>query len=279
MTNAANRQVVLVTGASSGMGKAFVKALLAEGMTVYAVARRVEQMQDLEQLGAFTMGMDITREADVEAVVQWIETTHGSVDVLINNAGFGMYGAMEDISIEEARYQFEVNLFGLARLTQRVLPSMRRKKSGEIINISSMGGKVYTPLGSWYHATKHALEGWSDCLRIELSAFNIDVVIIQPGVIETEFGDVMVEPMLKRSGSGPYQGMAQALAKATRASYSPGRSSSPEVITDLVLQAIKARKPKTRYAAGKYAKLMMCVRKWLGDRVFDKLVLFTVKSA
>lgn len=272
-----DKKVALVTGASSGMGKDFTKALLAEGMVVYAAARRVEQMADLKQAGAIPLRMDVTKEDELQAAVNRIEADHGGVDVLINNAGFGMYGAMEDTSIDDARYQFEVNLFGLARLTQLVLPSMRRKKAGRIINISSMGGKMYTPLGSWYHASKHALEGWSDCLRLELSPFNIDVVIIEPGVIKTEFGEVLMEPMLKRSSNGPYSKMAQSVANATRESYKAGNSSDPGVITDLIVKAVKARRPKTRYAAGKYAKLMMFVRKWFGDRVFDKLILSTVK--
>ncbi len=269
----ATKNVVLITGASSGMGKAFAKALLAEGMTVYAAARRVEQMADLATLGAIVLKMDITQQDEVHAAVQRNEQDHGGVDVLINNAGFGLYGAMEDTSLDDARYQFEVNLFGMARLTQLVLPSMRAKRSGKIINMSSMGGKIYTPLGSWYHATKHAVEGWSDCLRLELSPFNIDVVVIEPGAIATEFNDVLVEPMLKRSGSGPYRTMAQAFAAAAKR----GGGSDPQVIVRLVVQAIHARKPKTRYAGGQYAKHLMFIRKWFGDRVYDRMILATAR--
>ncbi len=273
-----DERVALVTGASSGMGKEFARALLAEGMVVYAVARRAEKMNDLAEQGAQVMAMDITDDAQIRAVVDRIGSEHGGVDVLINNAGFGMYGAVEDTAIDDARYQFEVNLFGLARLTQLVLPAMREKRAGRIINISSMGGKVYTPLGAWYHATKHALEGWSDCLRLELAEFGIDVVIIEPGAIETEFGDVMVGPMLERSGSGAYARLANAMAKATRDSYDkPGASSPPKVIVDLVLKAVRARRPKTRYVAGKFARPMMFVRKWFGDRVFDKAVMSAVR--
>jgi NAD(P)-dependent dehydrogenase (short-subunit alcohol dehydrogenase family) len=273
----ANKKVVLVTGASSGMGKAFAKALLAEGMIVYAAARRVEQMADLASLGAVALKMDITRQDDVQAALQRIEQEHGGVDVLINNAGFGLYGSMEETSLDDARYQFEVNLFGVARLTQLVLPSMRAKRSGKIINMSSMGGKIYTPLGSWYHATKHAVEGWSDCLRLELRPFNIDVVIIEPGAIATEFNGVVIGPMLKRSGSGPYGKMAQAVASAAEASEKRGGGSDPQVIVSLVLRAIRAHKPKTRYAGGQYANLLLFVRTWFGDRVFDRLVLATVR--
>jgi short-subunit dehydrogenase len=140
-----------------------------------------------------------------------------------------------------------------------------------------MGGKMYTPLGSWYHATKHAVEGWSDCLRLELKPFGIDVVIIEPGIIRTEFGEVLIEPMLERSGNGPYSKMAHAVASATNTSYERGGASDPRVIVDLVLKAVRADTPRTRYAAGKYAKPMMFIRKWFGDRMFDRMVLSTVK--
>lgn len=243
---------------------------------MYAAARRLELMADLATRGATPIKMDITHEDEVKAALERIEREQGGVDVLINNAGFGMFGAMEDTTIDDARYQFEVNLFGLARLTQLVLPSMRNKRAGRIINISSMGGKVYTPLGSWYHASKHAVEGWSDCLRLELSPFNIDVVIIEPGVIATEFGDVMTAPMLKRSGSGPYSKMADAVAASMKALETRG-ASHPQVIVDLVLKSVRAVKPKTRYAGGKYARPMLFIRKWLGDRVFDRVVLAAVK--
>ena len=272
-----SRQVALVTGASSGMGKAFAKALLLEGLTVYTAARRIEQMNDLKKLGAIPLKMDISNDSEVQAAVRTIEAGHGGVDILINNAGFGMFGAMEDTSIAEALYQFEVNLFGMARLTQLLLPAMRAKRKGTIVNISSMGGKIYTPLGSWYHATKHAVEGWSDCLRLELAQFGIDVVIIEPGVINTEFGDVLMDPMLKRSGSGPYAATAKSVANATKTSYQSGGASDPQVITDLVVKAVRARRPKTRYVAGKYARPMMFIRKWFGDRTFDKIVMSQVK--
>jgi len=272
-----DQKIALVTGASSGMGKAFAKALLAEGMLVYAVARRVEQMADLAQLGAIALQMDISSETAVQAVAQRINEQHAGVDILINNAGYGLYGAMEDITLDEARALFEVNLFGMARLTQLLLPAMRNKRAGRIINISSMGGKIYSPLGSWYHASKHALEGWSDCLRLELRAFNIDVVIIEPGLIATEFADVMVSSMLRRSGAGPYGKLTQALAAATQASYQAGSASDPQLIVALILRAVRARKPKTRYVAGKYATLLLFIRKWFGDRMFDKIVMAMLK--
>lgn len=265
-------KIVLVTGASSGIGKATARRLLADGYTVYTAARRLEKMADLEELGARPIRMDITKDDEVQAAVERIESEAGAIDVLVNNAGFATYGAMEDIPIDEARYQFEVNLFGLARLTQLVLPGMRERRSGTIVNVSSMGGRIYTLLGSWYHATKHALEGWSDCLRLELAPFGIDVVVIQPGIIETEFADVMIDPLLERSGDTAYGEMAQSFAEGTRERYAKGAGSPPSLIADVIARAVASRRPKTRYVAGKYARLLLFVRNWLGDRVFDRII-------
>ncbi len=270
-------RTVLITGASSGMGKDTAKKLLSDGYVVYAAARRVEKMRDLERLGATLIEMDVTKDEDLVAAVARITAEHGGIDVLINNAGFGMYGAMEDTDVADARYQFEVNLFGLARLTQLALPHMREQHSGSIVNISSMGGKIYTPLGSWYHATKHALEGWSDCLRIEVAPLGIDVIIIEPGAIQTEFADVLVGPMLERSGQSAYGGLAHKMAKTTRASYAAGKATPPVVIAEVISKALKAKRPKTRYVAGKLARPLMFLRKWFGDRIFDRAMLLSTR--
>jgi len=168
---AKEKTVALVTGASSGIGKETVKKLLEAGYTVYAAARRVEKMNDLADLGASILKMDVTDRVSIEAGVTNILYGERSIDVLVNNAGYGSYGAIEDVPLEEVRRQFEVNIFGLARLTQLVLPGMREKRFGKIVNVSSMGGKIYTPFGGWYHATKHALEGLSDSLRLETAPF------------------------------------------------------------------------------------------------------------
>lgn len=272
----AGKKVALVTGASSGIGKATAKKLLEDGLTVYVAARRVEKMQDLEELGAIAIKMDITVEEDIQNLVSTIKENHRGVDVLVNNAGYAIYGAVEDTTIEDAKHQFDVNLFGLARLTQLLLPYMREQKSGKIINMSSMGGKIYTPLGAWYHATKHALEGWSDCLRLELAQFGVDVVIIEPGIIETEFGDVMSGPMMERSGDTAYSELAKSMSRASEESYKKGNGSPPSVIADVVSKAVASNKPKTRYAEGKMAKLMIFLRKILGDRLFDKAVMSQV---
>lgn len=266
-------KTVLITGASSGIGKETAKKLLKEGYTVYVAARRVEKMRDLEEQGAIPLALDITKDEDLVSVVNRIATDRGGIDILVNNAGFGMYGAMEDTSIDDARYQFEVNLFGLARLTQLALPHMREQRAGKIVNISSMGGKIFTPLGSWYHATKHALEGWSDCLRLELAAFGIDVIIIEPGIIRTEFADVLVGPMLERSGKSAYAELAQRVAKASRDAYEGGRGSQPAGVADTISKALKSERPRTRYPTGSLAKPLLFLRKWFGDRAFEKLIM------
>lgn len=205
-------------------------------------------------------------------VVAKIREQNGGVDVLINNAGFGSYGAMEDTPIEGAKYQFEVNLFGPALLTKAVLPYMREQRSGKIVNISSMGGKIYTPLGSWYHATKHALEGWSDCLRLELAPFGIDVIIIEPGIIETEFGNTMIALMMERSGDSAYSEMAKRMKIATMKSYARGNGSPPALVAKTVSRALKAKRPKTRYVVGKMARPLLFLRKWFSDRIFDRVI-------
>lgn len=269
-------KTVLITGASSGIGKATAERLLDDGHTVYVAARRAHKMSDLEARGATALSVDVTEETQLKAAVDRIADEQGGVDVLINNAGFGMYGAMEDTDLDDARYQFEVNLFGLARLTQLVLPYMREQGSGTVVNVSSIGGKIYTPLGSWYHATKHALEGWSDCLRLELEPLGIGVVLIEPGLIRTEFGDVMTAPMLERSGSGPYAHLAQKIARATEESYENGGASPPTVIADVIATALRARRPKTRYAAGRLARPILFLRRWLSDRLFDRVIMSQV---
>ncbi len=270
--NSKSQPTALVTGASSGMGKTIAGRLIADGYLVYVAARNVEKMADLAELGAIPLRMDISKDEDIVAAVRVITERSGGVDVLVNNAGFGLYGPVEEIPLDEARYQFEVNVFGPARLTQLLLPAMRARGAGTIVNITSMGGKIYTVLGAWYHATKHALEGWSDSLRLELEPFGIRVVVIEPGLIETGFGDAASRGILERSGTGPYGKLAQGVAASIDRSYGRGQGTDPKVIADVVGDAVRSARPKTRYAAGKYAKMMIWVRKWLGDRAFDRLI-------
>lgn len=272
-----SKQVILITGASSGMGKHAALKLIKEGHIVYGAARRVEKMQDLTEAGGHALKLDIINEADCRAVVDQIIAEQGHIDVLVNNAGYAIYGAIEDTSIEDARRQFDVNIFGLAQLTKMVLPHMRQQRSGKIINMSSMGGKMYTPLGAWYHATKHALEGWSDCLRLEVKQFGIDVVIIEPGGINTEFGEVMLEPLLKRSSEGPYANMTETIVRSVNDMYQNQKGSDPSVITNFIVKAIHSRKPKTRYRGGYMAKPAVFIRTFLGDKAWDRAVMSQIK--
>lgn len=272
------KKVIIVTGASSGIGKATALQLIQEGHTVYGLARRVENMQDLVRAGGNAMAMDVTQHDQVKAVITDIVNKENRIDVLVNNAGFAIWGAVEDVSYEDAKRQFEVNIFGLAEVTKAVLPTMRRQKNGTVINISSIGGKIYSPLGAWYHATKHALEGWSDCLRLEVEKFGIDVIIVEPGAIKTEFGDVMNDNF-SRSKDGVYAELATLITAAVEDTYKPGKSSSPNVIAEVISKAVKSNKPKTRYAAGKMAAQTLFFRKWFSDRFFDRTIMSMMGNA
>lgn len=266
-------KVILITGASSGMGKETAKALIKQGNTVYTVARRIDQMQDLKALGGHPIQMDVTNEVEIEIVVNTIIQKEGKIDVLWNNAGFGLYGSVEDIPLTEARRQFEVNVFGMAAVTQKVVPYMRKAKSGTIINTSSMGGKMYFPMGAWYHASKHAVEGLSDCLRLELKAFNIKVVVLEPGFIATEFGSVLLDNFSKISKNSAYKDIMDKIAKGTADAAKGNGSSKPSVISDAVVKIVDSNNPKTRYKVGKFSKMMPWMRIYLGDKLFDKIVM------
>lgn len=273
------KKVILITGASSGIGKNTALSLIKEGHVVYGVARRLEMMKDIVQAGGHAIKMDILKERNIDNVVNQIIKEQSRVDVLINNAGYGLWGAVETISIDEAKRQFDVNIFGLAYLTKKIIPFMREQKSGKIINMSSMGGKVYTPFGAWYHATKYALEGWSDCLRIELKSFGIDVILIEPGVIKTEFQDVMMDSTVERSIGTPYEKKLKALEKATQEMYARGIGSPPSTITKLIIKAINSHNPKRRYVGGLFAKPMLFIKKWFGDKMYEKAIMSQIKKA
>lgn len=264
-------KVVLVTGASAGIGKATVELLLREGFIVYGAARRVEQMRDIESKGARIIAMDVTDDVSMINGVNQIMKEQGRIDVLFNNAGYGSYGTVEDVPLEEARRQFEVNLFGLSRLTQLVLPVMRKQKSGKIINTSSAGGKVYTLLGAWYHAAKHALEGFSDCLRLEVKPFGIDVIIIEPGATESEWSKIVFQHVQKTSGNTEYSKIAHAFIKTFEKLEKSSTVYPPDRVARLVSEAIRSKKPKTRYVAGN-ARPVLFMRKVLSDKMFDRIL-------
>ena len=267
-----NKKVALITGASSGIGESAAILLHNEGFKVYGAARRVEKMKELESKGISTIALDITEEDSIVSCVNTITEKEGSIDILVNNAGYGSYGAIEDVSMEEARRQFDVNIFGLARLTQLVLPGMRENRFGKIVNISSMGGKIYTPFGGWYHATKHALEGWSDCLRLEVKEFGIDVVVVEPGGIKTPWGIIAAENLKKTSGEGAYAKAAIKSAEGTAKMYNSNRLTHPDVIGKVILKAVTTRKPRRRYVKGMGAKPSLFIRKWFGDGAWERMV-------
>ena len=265
-------KVALVTGGSSGIGEATARKLAAAGFTVYAAARRVERMQPLTEAGIRPLAMDVTDDASIQAGVATIIEEQGRIDVLVNNAGYGSYGALEDVSMDEARAQMEVNVFGAARLTQLALPHMREQRSGTIVNVTSMGGKIYTPLGAWYHATKFALEAISDCLRMEVKPFGINVVVIEPGGIRTEWAEIAAEKVRAVSSTGPYAPQGNAVAQTLVSESTQRRSSPPELIAKTISKAVTTRRPKTRYAVGYGAKPIIFMHDVLPDRAFDTLI-------
>ncbi|MFZ5941817.1 MAG: oxidoreductase [Bacteroidota bacterium] len=266
------KKVVLITGASAGIGWDTALLLNKHGFKVYGAARRLEAMKGLEKEGIEILPLDITDEGSIVKCVSIILEKEQRIDILINNAGYGSYGAVEDVPLEEARRQFEVNIFGLARLTQLVLPSMRANHYGKIVNVSSMAGKIYTKFGAWYHATKHALEGLSDCLRLETRGFGIDVIIVEPGGIKTDWGPIAAGNLRKTSGSGAYAAEALRSAAGMEKMYSSSQLSEVKVISRTILRAITARRPRYRYLKGYMAKPAVFVRKWFGDRIFDRIV-------
>ena len=265
------KQVALITGASSGIGKETARLFLDDDFTVYAAARRLEKMDDIKQLGVNTLKMDVSDDNSMVQGVDKILSTERRIDVLINNAGYGSYGSLEDTPMTEAKYQLEVNLFGLARLCQLVIPTMRRQQSGKILNVTSIGGKIAEPHGSWYHASKFAVEGLSDCLRLELKQFGIDVIVIEPGSIQTQWSTIARENLVNVSGKTIYKDLVAKHLKMLKLADNFG--SKPIVIANVIHKAIHAQHPKARYAAGRGATTLLSIRKILSDSAFDKMIL------
>lgn len=265
-----SRPVALVTGASSGIGAATARRLAELDFIVYAGARRLERMSELTAAGIHVVSLDVSDDASMTSVVERILAEKGRIDVLVNNAGYGAYGAFEEIPLEDARAQMEVNVFGLARLTQLVLPRMREQRSGTIVNVSSMGGKITTPLGAWYHASKFAVEGMSDALRLELEPFGIRVVVVEPGAIATEWGGIARDSAVATSADGPYATLIAAAAQ--RLADADADASDPSVVADAIGRAVTARRPRTRYVVGSGARPALTARRLLGDRAFDAVI-------
>ncbi|MCM2268068.1 MAG: oxidoreductase [Elusimicrobiales bacterium] len=260
-------KTVLITGASAGIGYAAAELLLREGWTVYAGARRTEKMRPLEALGARVLRLDVCDEASLCGAVKEILSA-GPLDALVNNAGYGAHGAVEDVPLAEARRQFEVNLFGLARLTQLVLPGMRARGAGRIVNISSIAGKVTMPTGGWYHASKHALEAYSDALRLETAQFGVQVVLVEPGPIRTEWDNTALVNLEKYSSGGVYGPLVKRVTERFRAGYRSG-APGPEAVAQVILRALNARRPPARYAVPFKAALIIFLKWLLPDAVWD----------
>jgi len=271
-----SKKVALVTGASSGIGLETAVDLKSAGFIVYGAARRMDKLKDLEGKGIKIIQLDVEDEDSMVKCVETIINDEGRLDVLVNNAGYGSFGAIEDVPMEEARRQIEVNVFGLARMCQLVLPHMRKNRFGRIINISSMGGKMYTSFGGWYHATKFAVEALSDCMRLETEQFGVDVVLVEPGGIKTDWGIIAAENLQKTSKSSAYGKSVKETAKKMRKNYNGNLLSAPKIISKVIVKAATAKKPKTRYLVGFGAKPAVFLRRILSDRMFDKLVKATM---
>lgn len=265
--------IILITGASSGIGYQTAKLLSENGHKVYGAARRLDKLETLKSMGVVPMYLDITNEDSSVELVKQIIKIEGRIDVLINNAGYGSYGAIEDVSLEEAQRQFDVNLFGVARLTKLVLPYMRKQSSGKIINISSMGGRVTTYFGAWYHATKYALEAFSDALRMEVKEFGIDVSVIEPGGIKTDWGFIAAEHLANSSKGGAYEQAAQKAASGMKKQYSGNMMSNPSIISKTILKAVNNKRPKSRYLIGFGAKPLVFLHSVLPTRWFDWIMM------
>jgi NAD(P)-dependent dehydrogenase (short-subunit alcohol dehydrogenase family) len=267
---------VLITGCSTGIGRATAKRLAAGDRIVYATARRVETLAELEAAGCRTLALDVTDEASMQAAVEAVE---GGVGVLINNAGYSQSGALETLPMDSVRRQFETNVFGLLRMCQLVLPGMRRQGYGKIVNVSSMGGKLTFPGAGYYHATKHAVEALSDALRFEVQGFGVKVSVIEPGLIKTDFAETAIGSMDGPDGDNPYVGFDQAVARATAENYERGPISrlggGPEAVAEAIERAISARTPRSRYAVTPSAHLFMRLRRLLPDKAWDALLRTT----
>jgi NAD(P)-dependent dehydrogenase (short-subunit alcohol dehydrogenase family) len=267
-------KAVLVTGASSGIGRATAEHLLARGWTVYATARRPESLAELEARGARTLTLDVTDEGSMAAAVEAVEAEAGAVGVLVNNAGYSQNGAIESVPMERVRAQFETNVFGLVRMCQLALPGMRRQGWGRIVNVSSMGGRFTFPGGGYYHATKHAVEAISDALRFEVRGFGVHVVIVEPGLIRTEFGETAAHGV--EAADGPYAEFERHVAASHISAYEAGPLAKlggpPEAVARTIEKALTASRPRSRYRVTPSAAALIAQRRLLPDAAWDAVL-------
>lgn len=256
---------ILVTGGSSGIGFETAKTLALAGHTVFAAARRVEMMDPLREFGVTPLRLDVCDEASIDACL----AEAGAIDVLINNAGFGYFGALENVPLEEARRQLDVNVFGLASLTKKVLPGMRERGFGRVINVSSVAGRVPMYFGAWYNVSKYSVEALSDALRMEVKPFGIDVVLIEPGGIKTNWGIIAAEHLRESSAGTAYEDAALREADVLHKGYSSNFLSSPSKVTRAIVRAVRARRPRARYLTGAFSRTMVFWHAVLPARWWD----------
>jgi NAD(P)-dependent dehydrogenase (short-subunit alcohol dehydrogenase family) len=267
-------KAVLITGCSSGIGHATALELQGRGWTVYATARRPDSIADLAEKGCRTLALDVTDEDSMAAAVSAVEQAEGAVGVLINNAGYSQSGAVESVPLDEVRGQFETNVFGLVRMCQLVLPKMREQGWGRIVNISSMGGKLTFPGGGFYHATKYAVEAISDAMRFEVRGFGVDVILIEPGLIVTRFGEAATATV-PGGADGPYAHFNETVGKLTTNAYTGPMAKlggPPEKVAKVIVRALEARRPKPRYAITPSAHFMIAQRRLTPDRLWDRMM-------
>jgi NAD(P)-dependent dehydrogenase (short-subunit alcohol dehydrogenase family) len=267
-------RAVLITGCSTGIGRATAELLAKRGLTVYATARRLESIEDLKAAGCKTLALDVTDEDSMRAAVAAVEEAEGAVGALVNNAGYSQSGAVETVAPEDVRRQFETNVFGLLRMCQLVLPGMRRQGHGRIVNVSSMGGKLTFPGGGVYHATKHAVEAISDAMRFEVAGFGVHVVVIEPGIIRTNFGETAAGSVAN-ADDGPYAKFNAAVAEANAtASDGPfGKlGGEPDDVAQVIEKAVAARRPRARYRVTASANVLIAQRRLLPDRAWDRMI-------
>jgi NAD(P)-dependent dehydrogenase (short-subunit alcohol dehydrogenase family) len=265
------RQVVLITGCSSGIGKATALEAAGRGHTVFATSREREGARDLEGLdGIRTLALDVTDRDSIRIAVEAAIAQAGRVDALVNNAGYGQYGAVEDVTLEQWRRQFDVNLFGAVETARAVLPAMREARRGTIVNVSSVAGKIAIPFAAPYCASKHALEAVSDALRVEVAPFGLRVVVIEAGPISTRFTErARAGVTLLLSGAGPYASFYRSAERAMETDFQVG-ALPPQEVARVIVNAIEAARPATRYRITRMARVLILLRRFLPDRFFDR---------
>ena len=262
-------KVILLTGASSGIGFSAAQLLARAGHKVYGAARRLSEMEPLRADGVVPLYLDVTDEASCRAAVEQVLAAEGRIDVLVNNAGFGYFGALETVPLEDARRQMEVNVFGLARLTQLVLPGMRGRRSGRVVNVASIAGKIILYFGGWYHVSKFAVEAYSDALRMEMKPFGVDVSIIEPGGIRTPWGGIAADHLADSTRGTAYEKDGAAEADFLRKAYGMKVLTGPQVVARAILRAATARRPRVRYRVGLGSSSLIWLHHLLPARWWD----------